>query len=176
MSKRKTAARSKKRAKATTPVRAALRPGSPLQTRVQDALGAVASAHRRHIDAAIRADFADSLELDEAMREGHEGENRWDYLLGHGPSRVVVALEPHSAEQGEISTVIKKKKAALVQLRDHLTDGARIQAWFWVASNKVHFAETERVRRQLDQHGIEFVGKKLLAKHLPKTPGSGGGK
>jgi 6-phosphogluconate dehydrogenase len=39
-----------------------------------------------------------------------------------------------------------------------LNPQARIAAWLWVASGKVHFADTEKVRRRLDQSGIEFVG------------------
>ncbi len=34
---------------------------------------------------------------------------------------------------------------------------------------KVHFADTEKPRRQLDQNGIEFVGTKVMAKHLPPS-------
>lgn len=176
MSKRKSTTRSAKKSKSTTPVRAALRPASPLRERVHDGLGAVENAHRAYIEDAVRGDFADSLEIDEAMRDGHEEQNRWDYLLGHGPSRMVIALEPHSAKEDEVTRVIKKKRAAMDQLRRHLADGARIHAWFWVASSRVHFADTERARRQLDQNGIEFVGTRLLAKHLPKPAGGGGPK
>jgi hypothetical protein len=36
-----------------------------------------------------------------------------------------------------------------------------------VAPGKVHFAETEKAKLRLDQNGIEFVGTKVMAKHLP---------
>jgi hypothetical protein len=111
--------------------------------------------------------LADSLDLDEALRKGREQVNRWDYLVGHGPSGQVVAVEPHSARDGEIETVIKKRSAAREQLRAHLRDGAVISKWLWVASGTVHFAATERVARRLDQSGITFVGKMVMAKHLP---------
>jgi hypothetical protein len=130
-------------------------------------MGAVKDAHRDYFDQAVRADFEDSLDLDEALQAGHEQENRWDYLLGHKPSSEVVAVEPHSAKQDEISTVIKKRSDAREQLKPHLRDGARISKWLWVASGKVHFVDTEKARRRLDQNGIEFVGKKVMAKHLP---------
>lgn len=150
-----------------TPVRRALRPESRLISEVEDGLGAVQGGHRQYLDVAIRADFADSLEADEALRSGNDQENRWDYLLGHGPSQQVIALEPHSASDGEIGVVIDKRNAARVQLREHLREGATISKWLWVASGKVHFANTERVRLRLDQNGIEFVGTRLLSKHLP---------
>jgi hypothetical protein len=150
-----------------TPVRAALREDSTLLPSVVNGLGALNNAHRDYFDHSIRNAFADSLDLDAAVRVGHEQENRWDYLLGHTPSGGIVAVEPHSAKQDEVTTVINKRTAAREQLKDHLRDGVRITRWLWVASGKVHFANTENVRLRLDQNGIEFVGAKISAKHLP---------
>lgn len=158
------------KAGAKTPVRFALLVNSSLRPSVVDGLGAIKAAHRNYFEVAIRRAFADSLDLDEALRHGHEQENRWDYLLGHSPSGDVVAVEPHSAKHDEITTVIKKRSAAREQLKGHLRDGIHIVKWLWVASGKVHFADTEKVRRLLDQNGIEFVGTKVVAKHLPSTP------
>ncbi len=157
----------KKAAKAKkTPVRASLKQSSLLNDKVLNGIQALEATHRGYLATEIRGDFADSLDLDTALLEGHEQENRWDYLLGHDPSDAVVGLEPHSAKQDEISTVIKKKQAARDQLRDHLTPGKGVARWLWVASGKVHFADTEKARRRLDQNGIQFVGKKVLPKHL----------
>lgn len=150
-----------------TPVRSLLKEDSSLQGAVKDGLGAVTKGHRDYLDVAIRDQFSDSLELDAAMHLGHEEENRWDYLLGHHPSEQVVAVEPHSAKQDEISTVIRKREAARQQLKTHLKNGKSIAKWLWVASGKVHFADTEKARRRLDQSGIEFVGTRISAKHLP---------
>lgn len=149
-----------------TPVRSALRKGSALLPLVAAGLGALKNAHRGYFDPAIRQTFADSLDLDAAMQRGHEQANRWDYLLGHAPSGSVVAVEPHSAKQDEIATVINKRIAAREQMKGHLRDGARVAKWLWVASGKVHFANTEKARLRLDQHGIEFVGTKVTARHL----------
>jgi hypothetical protein len=154
----------------STPTRAALVDGSTLQPAVENGLSAVQANHRALIDATVHSDFADSLDLDAAVQAQFPQDNRWDYLLGHEPSRAVVGLEPHSAKQDEISTVIAKRKAARDQLRGHLKPAARISPWLWVASGKVHFADTEKARRQLDQEGITFVGRKVLAKHLPARP------
>lgn len=150
-----------------TPVRFALVVDSSLRPLVVDGLNAVKASHRDYFEAAIRPAFADSLDLDEALKYGHEQENRWDYLLGHSPSGDVVAVEPHSAKHDEVTTVIRKRSAAREQLKGHLRDGIRIVKWLWVASGKVHFADTEKARRLLDQNGIEFVGTKIAGKHLP---------
>ncbi len=151
-----------------SPLRRALLPGSSLQCKVADGLDAIESAHRTYVDTAIRSTFADSLNLDDAVQSDHPQDNRWDYLLGHGPSGEVIGLEPHAAKHDEISTVIKKRAAAQLQLKGHFREGARVSKWLWVASGKVHFADTEKAKRQLDQSGIEFVGRLVSAKHLPE--------
>lgn len=156
----------KKGAKKKTPVRNALRQDSALLSSVADGLGAVETGHRDYFDTAIRKSFGDSLDLDRAMAPGREQENRWDYLVGHSPSGSVIAVEPHSAKQEEITTVIKKRVAAREQIKEHLRDGVQIAKWLWVASGNVHFANTEKVKLRLDQSGIEFVGKKVTSKHL----------
>jgi hypothetical protein len=151
-----------------TPVRSALIVKSSLLPKVLDGLGAVKKAHSRtHFDDEIRPDFADSLALDAALEKGHEQENRWDYLVGHETSSKVVGVEPHSAKGDQISTVIAKRKAAIVQLRTHLANGAYVASWLWVASGRVFFADTEKARIRLDQNGIKFVGRKILKRHLP---------
>lgn len=153
-------------AKTSTPIRKALRTESALLPQVANGLGAVADGHRGRITEAIRSAFSDSLEIDENLRPGREQENRWDYLLGHAATACVVGLEPHSAKDEEVKTVILKRKQALEQLRPHLKDGAKVAAWFWVASGKNRFADTEKTRRLLDQNGIRFVCPELAAKDL----------
>lgn len=154
-----------------TPVRRALRAGSTLLPAVADGLEAVKRAHHDYFDQEVRRDFADSLDLDEATRQGRERENRWDYLLGHQRSGELVAIEPHSAKEDEITTVIRKRTAAREHLKGHLREGARVTRWLWVASGKVQFADTEKARRRLDQNGIEFVGTRVAARHLPDSGG-----
>lgn len=124
------------------------------------------NAHRIYFDEAVRSSFADSLDIDEALKEGREQENRWDYLLGHEPSKQVVGIEPHSAENSEITTVIKKRQAARRQLQEHLRDGVLVAKWLWVASGRVQFAPMEKATFRLAQNGIQFVGRKITNKHL----------
>jgi hypothetical protein len=157
-----------KKANPQTPIRSALKVDSPLHAAVLNGLAAMKPNHiSAHVDLAVRSAFADSLDIDEIFRPGHDQEHRWDYLLGHAASNKVLGLEPHSAKQDEITRIIRKKQEAAAQLRDHLQPSARIAAWPWVASGKVHFADTEKARLRLDQHGIQFIGRRLLAKHLP---------
>ncbi|NKE44360.1 hypothetical protein HB662_06195 [Roseomonas frigidaquae] len=152
--------------KPSTPVKLALQPNSPLLSQVKDGLGAIQSTHRRHIDQELREHFVDSIDTDRALQKGREQEHRWDYLIGHGPTKKVFGLEPHSAENSEISTVISKLAAARIQLREHLRDGVNVAEWFWVASGEVQFAPLEKATLRLNQSGIKFVGRKVMAKHI----------
>ena len=145
-------------------MRTALQTTSSLVPHVQDGLGALEKAHRALIAQDVGIQIGDSLNLDTAMQPDFPNDHRWDYLLGH--SGKVLGLEPHSAKDDQISTVIDKRKAARDHLNTHLKPGAQVHAWFWVASNRVEFADTERTTRRLDQGGIRFVGKQLQAKHL----------
>lgn len=149
-----------------TPIRIALATDSSLRACVADGMGAVDAAHHILFEASVRTSFVDSLNLDNATKCGHEQEHRWDYLIGHAPTGAVVAVEPHSAKDGAVTAVIKKRRAALRQLHTHLRDGIKVKHWLWVSPGKVHFANTERVVRHLEQNGIEFVGTRVMAKHL----------
>jgi hypothetical protein len=149
-----------------TPIREALRRESALQSSVKDGLNAVKTSHRLYFDESVRASFADSLDSDESLRDGREQEHRWDYLLGHTPTKKVIGVEPHSAENSEVSVVISKLEAARRQLRDHLRDGVVISKWIWVASGQVQFAPMERATFRLTQAGIKFVGRKILPRDV----------
>jgi hypothetical protein len=150
-----------------SPLRSAFLTGSYLLPLVRDGIQSLSADHARdYLHAQVRTAFADSLNLDDAMRQHHPQDHRWDYLLGHTTTREVVALEPHTASTHEISTLISKRSAALVQLRGHLRDGVVISKWFWVASGRVDFTSIDKADLQLTQSGITFVGKRLLKKHL----------
>ena len=157
-----------------TPVRQALLDTSQLMEHVSDGLAALDRAHRSYIANEIHGTFGDSLNLDEALLETHPNANRWDYLLGHTPSQQVIGVEPHTAKDDEVSTLIAKRAAAKEQLASHLEPGSRVAKWIWVASGKVQFADTEKARRRLDENGIEFIGKQLQARHLPATASTKG--
>lgn len=109
-----------------SPIRRALASTSPLQTRIREGLEAVKRKDRVCLSVDVRGAVGDSLDIDVAFQKSHPEVNRWDYLLGHLPSGQVIGLEPHSAKQDEISTVIRKKKAALQQLAGHLKPGKSV--------------------------------------------------
>lgn len=143
-----------KKGRKATPIRDALRETSRLRALVRDGLGAMKGEHRARLDTALGRDSADSLDVDEALREKHPQDNRWNYLLGHEPTRHLVGVESHAAREDQIGNVIQKRKAALDQLREHLKDGVTVHSWLWLSSGDVQFADTEKARRRLDQAGF----------------------
>jgi hypothetical protein len=143
-----------------------LRSDSTLLPSVKEDLGALTDADRGFLDEEVRPTFADSLDLDGALRSDHPTSSRWDYLLGHVPGHALVGMEVHTASTGEVSVLIDKKRAALDQLRPHLRAGRSVDHWLWVAAGSVKILDLDKARQRLDQHGITFVGKKVLAKHL----------
>jgi hypothetical protein len=156
--------------------------GSYLASAIQGGIQAIPSDKRKHISESLRTDFLDSLDLDEASRTRHPTDARWDYLLGHAPSSQVVAIETHSAETSEVSRVIQKRTASLGHLRDQLGDGHNVAAWYWAASGRIDFVPHEKTVLRLSEHGIQFVGGRLEAKHLARlskrtvAPGKRGNK
>jgi hypothetical protein len=152
-----------------TPLRVALRETSRLKDLVCDGLNALKSVDKDRFAEEIRARLSDSLDLDNAINQdvSYKDSHRWDYLVGDSRSQSILAVEPHSAKSDEVSRVIAKRTAAREQLAAHLRPGTIIARWLWVASGNVQFADTSRERRRLDQSGITFVGKRVMAKHLP---------
>ena len=148
-----------------SPVRDALEGESSLHSKVMNGLGAMKPKDIDFIDSEIRRKFQDSIDTDLAFIECHRQDHRWDYLLGHD-SQILVAVEPHSAKTDEISVVIRKKDALQRQMRSHLKAGKGISKWLWVASGSTDFQKVSQARIKLSQHGISFVGRKVMAKHL----------
>ena len=96
---------------------------------MNDGIGALEKDHRSYLADDIRGAFADSLNLDEAMREGHEQEHRWDYLLGHTPSAAVVALEPHSASSCGSRRDVWTEAIAISDLSRRQLPGEDVASW-----------------------------------------------
>lgn len=150
-----------------TPILKLLKSDSTLRSLVRKGMGAVSDKHKRdHFEDAVKTSFLDSLDIDAAFDRKYSKSNRWDYLLSYAPSNIVVAVEPHSAKTSEVKVVIAKKDNAKLQLRNHLVDGQQIARWLWVSSGKNGFANTEKVKFQLAQKGIDFVSPMIMVKHL----------
>jgi len=139
----------------------ALSTGSRLAPLVQIGLGAFQKAHKSLIAPPERPRVGDSLDIDEAFRKEAPNTNRWDYLFSVSDRGILLALEPHHANDSEISVVIAKKNRASSALLLHLQPKHRVHEWLWVSSGRTAFSQMEVASRRLAQAGIRYVGNSL---------------
>jgi len=149
---------------APQPVAAALRGGKQ----------ALSKAHRAQVVCEDEKRWTGSIELDEALRQesGHASASRWDYGLGYqdpAGQESAVWVEVHSAETGEVSTVLKK----LRWLKDYL-QGTCPGLWsltlatpealrfVWVASGRYAIPTNSPKMRELRTAGLDPPVKRLV--------------
>lgn len=139
----------------------ALQPASNLHASVEPGLGAMKSVDRNLIAPSERQKIGDSLDLDAATAAEMPQDHRWDYLLSVTTARKLIAVEPHTATNGEVKVLIKKKQNALAYLRNHLQPPHEIVEWYWVTHGRTGFSRMDRQVRALSQNGISFSGRSL---------------
>jgi hypothetical protein len=137
----------------------ALVEGSTLRPHVKAGCGAIAAAHRAMLTDDLKQTVHDSMDLDTASSAEFPQSNRWDYVVAVRTSERLVGIEPHSARDDQVTTVIAKKRRSAQFLIGHLKPGTQIAAWIWVASGPVRFSRMDPAIRRLDQNGIRFAGK-----------------
>jgi hypothetical protein len=142
-------------------LRNALRPESALLPAVVDGLGAFSPRHRALVAISERTKIGDSLDLDEALRRAFPNANRWDYVFSVPRSGKLIALEPHTARDAEISVLVAKKRHAMEQLRRNLRPQHAVSEWLWVSQGRTSFSSMERATRRLAQAGIKYLGRSV---------------
>ena len=139
-----------------------LKPGSALEPAVRPGTQAIETKDAGCMTIPSRRNAIDSLYLDHALRPSYPNHRRWDYIVS--TKLALYGIETHSATTKEASVVIGKKKWGAARMREHLANGLGVTAWYWVASGRVDFKDTGRVRRRLNQEGITFAGKAVTLK------------
>jgi len=113
-----------------------------------------------------RPKIGDSLDLDGALRQDFPHANRWDYVFSVPAVSRLIALEPHSAKDSEISVLIAKKRHASAQLRLYLQPKYGVSDWLWVSHGRTSFSRMEQATRRLAsprlaQEGIRYLGRSV---------------
>jgi hypothetical protein len=134
---------------------------STLRPGVLDGMNAFIPRDKTLIANDQRSRIGDSLDLDEALRPTFPQSNRWDYIFSVSDAEKLLALEPHSAGDSDISVVIAKKRHAAEQLRAHMQPRFRISEWLWVSHGRTSFSKMERATKRMAQEGIRYVGRHL---------------
>jgi hypothetical protein len=141
----------------------ALISGSSLHDQIVTGIGSVKKSDRKLIDPSVRPLFGDGVDLDAATAAEFPQAHRWDYVLSIPSKDKLIGIEPHSASDGEVRVVIKKKQNAQGFLRSHLKPKHSVAEWHWVTRGKVGFSRMDPVVRALNQNGIRFAGRSLRA-------------
>jgi hypothetical protein len=146
----------------------------PVAAALQKGKQALSKAHRAQVVCEDEARWTGSIELDEALKKmpEHAAASRWDYGLGYkDPAGLESALwvEVHSAETGEVSTVLKKLK----WLKDYLPAKCP-ELWaltlkapgklrfVWVASGRCAILPNSPQMRALRPAGLDPPVQRLL--------------
>lgn len=104
-----------------------------------------------------------SLDIDACTLAIYPTQNRWDYALSYDSK--VYFVEVHSAETGEVSTVLRK----LQWLKDWLSQKApeinKLKAdapYFWIQSGRFSILKNSAQAKQIAQSGIRPIPKLSL--------------
>jgi hypothetical protein len=106
-----------------------------------------------------------SIDIDTATRKKYPQANRWDYCFSYKGE--VFFVEVHSANTGEVSTVLRK----LQWLRNWLNNEAplinalkatSVPAFYWIQSSSFNILPNSAQYRQAVQANLKPVGKLSL--------------
>ena len=104
-----------------------------------------------------------SLDIDACTASIYPTQNRWDYAISYNSK--VYFVEVHSAETGEVSTVLRK----LQWLKDWLNRKApeidKLKAdvpYFWIQSGRFSILKNSSQAKQIAQYGIRPIPKLSL--------------
>lgn len=104
-----------------------------------------------------------SLDIDACTRVLYPTQNRWDYAVSYDSK--VYFVEVHSAETGEVSTVLRK----LQWLKDWLNRKApeinKLKAdapYYWIQSGRFSILKNSAQTKQIAQSGIRPIPKIYL--------------
>ncbi len=128
-------------------------------------LQALKTVDRRRIQCSNTGDLTGSIALDQALRDSHPSDPRWDYGIGVRKTQNsdrVIWIEVHPASSSHIQDVLDK----LRWLTNWLTSSApRLKKmpaeYVWIATGKVNISPSSPQRKKLAAKGIRFVGKRL---------------
>jgi hypothetical protein len=103
-----------------------------------------------------------SVDLDEALKESHPHDNRWDYGVGIAIDKKtddVIWIEVHPASSHHIEEVLKKHRWLLGWLASSAPLLGQMNAKFvWIATGKVSIPQGSPQRRRIGELDIHLAG------------------
>jgi hypothetical protein len=107
------------------------------------------------------------VNVDEALRQTHPTDSRWDYAVGLAVNRstdFALWIEVHPANSLHVDTVIKKRRwlrswlqAAGAELKK-ITPGRN---YVWLATSPVALPQNSSQRKKLAEEGVQLRSQRL---------------
>ncbi len=121
--------------------------------------------YSRKIELSDQNSCEGSVEIDKCTSDKklYPDENRWDYVLGYQQQAYFV--EVHSANTGEVNTVLKKLQWLKDWLNQHAPEINKLKArepYYWVQSGKFAILKNSPQIRRVNQKGLMPVPKLKL--------------
>ena len=106
-----------------------------------------------------------SVEIDNCTLKKYPNDNRWDYVFDFKGEAFF--MEVHSANTGEVSTVLKKFQWLIDWLHHHAPELNKLKpknksAFYWVQSGGYNILKNSRQERAIIQKGLRPVSRILL--------------
>ena len=122
-------------------------------------------ANRNKIELADTRQCGGSIDIDGATTAIYPQQNRWDYCFSYKGE--VYFVEVHSANTGEVSTVLRKLQWLKDWLHNHAPDinalkAASQQPFYWIQSNGFHILPNSAQYRQAIQSKLKPIAKLVL--------------
>jgi hypothetical protein len=146
--------------------KAAIEKTPNLEKAHQMGLQALRAEDRRHIDAEDTRHLTGSVYVDAALQKADPHGNRWDYAIGYQHANraeeVIYWVEPHTASDAQVKTVIKKAQWLLTWLKGagKLLDAFEREI-VWVSSGATSFTLSAPQNKQMALVGLQHRGSVL---------------
>lgn len=108
-------------------------------------------------------DCGGSLDIDACTTKLNPNDNRWDYAFAYNEK--VYFIEVHTANTGEVTTVINKLNWLKTWLLEKAPEINQLKAespYYWIQSGKFNILPTSRQYRRIVAQGIKPVPKLSL--------------
>jgi len=140
-------------------------------------LQALRDKDKPHVVAEDTRRLTGSVDIDTAYEPVDPNANRWDFAIAYQhtnrTAEVVYFIEPHTADDSEVETAIKKANWLRQWLRGkgyRLAKFERGDYFYWIASGATEFTRhSESKRKRMAAAGLKCVGRKQFSISNTKT-------
>ncbi len=126
---------------------------------------AILKGEKDKVDIHDNSKCGGSLFIDDSLikQKKYPNDNRWDYAIDYNGE--VYFFEIHTANSGEVSTVIKKLDWLINWLKTQAPEISKLKAtkpYYWIQSGGYNIPINSKYERAASQRGIKPISKLVL--------------